>query len=150
MNFLIFASAVARAKIMRIHTHEWKLITLIFENQLNYVLIRGYKKNKQQQTNNSIGYRSESKIEVEGPRNRGWRCLPRQTNRCRSPWYQDQQEKNAMNFTSWTKISLQVKTNTNFVSLQGETIVLLSATRSNLSTQLWLGRRGNNRKTIEK
>ena len=30
MNFLIFASAVARAKIMRIHTHGWKLIGLIF------------------------------------------------------------------------------------------------------------------------
>ena len=50
MNFLIFASAIARAKIMRIHSHEWKFVTLIFENQLNYVLIRGYKKNKQQTT----------------------------------------------------------------------------------------------------
>ena len=50
MNFLIFASAIARAKIMRIHSHEWKFVTLIFENQLNYDVIRGYKKNKEQQT----------------------------------------------------------------------------------------------------
>ena len=54
MNFLIFASAEAGAKIMRIHTHEWKLITLIFENQLNDVLIRGYRKyGDQKQTHKS-------------------------------------------------------------------------------------------------
>ena len=55
MNFLIFASPLGRAKIMRIHTHEWKLITLIFENEWYYDVIPRYKENKQtnkQQTNN--------------------------------------------------------------------------------------------------
>ena len=52
MNFLIFASPLGRAKIMRIHTHEWKLITLIFENEWYYDVIPRYKENKQQTTTN--------------------------------------------------------------------------------------------------
>ena len=76
MNFLIFASPLGRAKIMRIHTHEWKLITLIFENEWYYDVIPRYKENKQQtttdkqsiQTTTTVSrmsrYRSDSKIEV--------------------------------------------------------------------------------------
>ena len=37
-EFFNFYEYEARVKIMRIHAHEWKLITLIFENQLNYAL----------------------------------------------------------------------------------------------------------------
>ena len=77
MNFLIFASPLGRAKIMRIHTHEWKLITLIFENEWYYDVIPRYKENKQQTTTNKqsiqtttlswmSGYRSESKSGDEG------------------------------------------------------------------------------------
>ena len=52
MNFLIFASPLGRAKIMRIHTHEWNLITLIFENEWYSDVIPRYKENKQQTTTN--------------------------------------------------------------------------------------------------
>ena len=71
MNFLIFASAIARAKIMRIHSHEWKFVTLIFENQLNYDVIRGYKKNKQQQTNKQ--FKQQLKVGwVDTGRSKNW------------------------------------------------------------------------------
>ena len=36
---------------MRIHSYEWKFVTLIFENQLNYMLIRRYRKIKQSKAN---------------------------------------------------------------------------------------------------
>ena len=52
MNFLIFASPLGRAKIMRIHTHEWKLKTLIFENEWYSDVIPSYKENKQQTSTN--------------------------------------------------------------------------------------------------
>ena len=40
-KFCNFHECEARVKIMRIYAHEWKLITLIFENQWYYGLIPG-------------------------------------------------------------------------------------------------------------
>ena len=62
MNFLIFASPLGRAKIMRIHTHEWKLITLIFENEWYYDVILRYKENEQQQQRQQTNNQSKQQL----------------------------------------------------------------------------------------